>query len=287
MFATTDDILTMTVLWVTGFSGVYLFVVYGWNMVHAWLTRLERRFDLVLNQQLLMNIPAKAAMGFTLGGGLLFGLAAWAFFESGFALLLGIIPMVALPQMLFAKFEERRRKRLNEQIVDGITGLASGVRAGLTLVQSMQLMVKNQSGPIKQEFQQLLLEYELGIDLHLAMQNTTERIGSSYYRLLFSAIQAHRQRGGDMGQSLDRIGDSIREIQRLEGRLDALTAQGRWESYFMAGMPFVIIFILYFMFPTEIGQLFTEPLGRVILLVALAMIGTGFVWIRRIMQVDI
>jgi tight adherence protein B len=119
------------------------------------------------------------------------------------------------------------------------------------------------------------------------MRNTSDRIGSVYYRLLFSAIQAHRDRGGDMGQSLDRIAESVREIQRLEGRLDAITAQGRAQARFMGIMPFVIIGILWLISPDDTSKLLTEPLGRVLLMIALVMIGVSFMWIRRIMQVDI
>jgi tight adherence protein B len=189
--------------------------------------------------------------------------------------------------MIFRHLETKRKKRLDEQIVDGITTLASGVRAGLTLVQSMQLLVRNSTGPLKQEFRQLMREFDLGIDLHQAMRNTSDRIGSVYYRLLFSAIQAHRDRGGDMGQSLDRIAESVREIQRLEGRLDAITAQGRAQARFMGIMPFVIIGILWLISPDDTSKLLTEPLGRVLLMIALVMIGVSFMWIRRIMQVDI
>ena len=90
-----------------------------------------------------------------------------------------------------------------------------------------------------------------------------------------------------MGQSLDRIADSIREIQRLEGRLDALTAEGRSQARFMAAMPFVILAILWYIVPEDTSMLLTDPTGRLILLLAVILIGVGFVWIRRIMQVDI
>ncbi|MEX0741370.1 MAG: type II secretion system F family protein, partial [Phycisphaeraceae bacterium] len=189
-------------------------------------------------------------------------------------------------QMLLTHLEHKRRMHLERQIVDGITTMASGIRAGLNLVQSMDLLVQHAGGPIRQEFAQLLKEYELGIDLNRAMRHASERIGSTYYRLLFTAIEAHRQRGGDLGQSLDQIADSIREFQRLEGRLTALTAQGRSQARFMAVLPLGILFILGGIFPQETGQLLTEPVGRVILLIAGLLIAGGMVWIRRIMQVQ-
>jgi tight adherence protein B len=282
-----DDLIFRAIISLLCFAAVYVFIVHGWRRVVLLLRQQEKRLDTLLNHQLLMEVPARHAM---IGIGAIVTLAGVAGgLASGSSIGFILVAALALlfPQMIFRHLETKRKKRLDEQIVDGITTLASGVRAGLTLVQSMQLLVRNSTGPLKQEFRQLMREFDLGIDLHQAMRNTSDRIGSVYYRLLFSAIQAHRDRGGDMGQSLDRIAESVREIQRLEGRLDAITAQGRAQARFMGIMPFVIIGILWLISPDDTSKLLTEPLGRVLLMIALVMIGVSFMWIRRIMQVDI
>ena len=284
---TSNDLIYLGLISMCAFTGMYVFVVYGGRTLVRLLNRTERRLDLVLNHQLLLNIPAKMAMAIIAMGVIMVGLMLAAIGGSSFWFFAGALPALLLPYMVLNHLEDKRRKTLNEQIVDGITSLASGVRAGLNLVQSYQLLVRNSRGPIKQEFAQLMREYDLGIDLNTAMRNTSDRIGSSYYRLLFTAIAAHRERGGDMGESLDRIADSIREIQRLEGRLDALTAEGRSQARFMAAMPFVILAILWYIVPEDTSMLLTDPTGRLILLLAVILIGVGFVWIRRIMQVDI
>ncbi|MBI1367527.1 MAG: hypothetical protein GC162_02620 [Planctomycetes bacterium] len=283
----TYDLGYILMIAVCGFTATFLMVVYASDHVRRMLRRQERRLDMVLNQQLLLNIPPRIALGAIFAGVLLIGLIAAALGGSFFFFIIGAIPAMILPYVVINHLEEKRRKRLNEQIVDGLTTLTSGVRAGLNLVQSYQLLVRNATGPIKQEFEQLMREYELGIDLNTAMHNTSDRIGSSYYRLMFAAIQAHRDRGGDMGQSLDRIGDSIREIQRLEGRLESLTAQGRAQARMMAAMPIVIVFILWGMFPADMAKMVSDPIGRLIMLFAGGLIALGFVWIRRIMAVDI
>lgn len=251
------------------------------------LLLLETRYDRVLNQQLLLNVSARLMM-ILFGVGIIgLGIIAGLYASSVIFFVATISVSLLIPGVIIKHLEEKRLNKLNEQIVDGVTSLASGVRAGLNLVQSIELLIKNGTGPIKQEFEQLHREYTLGMDLNQAMHNASDRIGSPYYRLLFGAIGAHRTRGGDMGQSLDRIADSIREIQRLEGRLDALTAQGRAQARMMGAMPFVILAILFVIMPEETAKLFTEPVGRVMLLCAIGLIAAGFVWIRKIMTVDL
>lgn len=284
---TVDDYLLHAVISVMAFSSVYLFIRYGWETVMAKVNRMEARFDHVLNHHLLLDIPPRVAVMLTGCAMLVAGLLCYLIGQHVIFFVGGAAAGLALPNAVIAHVQEKRRKKLDEQIVDGVTTLASGVRAGLNLVQSIELLIRNSKEPIKQEFAQMHREYELGMDLQQAMHNASNRIGSSYYRLLFGAIAAHRSRGGNMGESLDRIADSIREIQRLEGRLDALTAQGRAQARFMGVMPIVVVGVLWVIMPQETQKLLTEPVGRVILMVAVAMIAAGFVWIRRIMAVDI
>lgn len=283
-----SDELVLHILVSAGlFLSVAMLVRLGVPEIGRMIHRLEARFDHVLNYQLLMGIkPRHAIYGIVLAMLVAAGFT-WALLGSALGAIIAAVLVLALPNAVINYLEAKRRRRLERQIVDGITSLASGVRAGLTLVQSFQLLVQNSTGPIKQEFTHLLREYELGVDLNQAMVNASNRIGSSHYRLLFAAIAAHRTRGGDVSQSLDRITDSIREIQRLEGKLQTLTAQGRNQAWMMAGMAIVVMIILYFIDSEGMTQVLMRDSGRLILLIAGLFVLAGFLWIRKIMSVDV
>jgi len=236
---------------------------------------------------LMMDVNPKVIVWITLCSVALAFLAGMLVASS---VLLGVILsaiMVFVPHFVIKHLEFKRLQKLEIQLVDGLTTLASGVRAGLNLVQSMQLLVENHRGAIQQEFAQILREYEMGMDLNQAMRGASNRIGSSLYRLTFTAIEMHRIRGGDSADSMDRIAESIREIQRLEGKLDAVTAQGRAQANFMAVMPIVIIIIMFVILPAHTQLLLTDPRGRMILMLAAGLIAAGYFWIKKIMQVDI
>ncbi len=269
------------------FAAAFCLVYFGWPYVGRFIERQTRRYDTVLNRELLLNIPPRLAVYLSGGIVLLTGLIAAGLGREIGYFLIGALVGLFIPNLLISHFEAKRKEKLEQQLVDGITSLASGVRAGLNLVQSMEVLVQNQTGPIKQEFANLLREYSLGVDLNVAMRHTSDRIALRSYRLLFAAIEAHRQRGGDMGESLDRIAEAVREIQRLEGRLQTLTAQGRWQARFMAAMPVVILGIMYLIVPDDVTRLFVEPGGRLLLLIAAGLIAAGFFWIRSIMEVDV
>ncbi len=268
------------------FCAVFFFVSFGYHATLAFVKRQEAWYDYTLNQRLLLGVDPRTCFYMSVLGVVIVASMGYLLLDLP-GLLIGAIIGFVLPIVSIKHAEAKRARKLDEQIVDGVITLASGVRAGLNLVQSMENLVANSSGPIRQEFNQLLAEYQMGIDLNQAMRNTSNRIGSSNYRLLFTAIEMHRLRGGDAAESLDRIAESIREIQRLEGKLDALTAQGRTQANMMATMPVVIIVIMYFIDSEGVSMLFSNPGGRMILFIAAFMIFIAFIWIRRIMDIDI
>ncbi|MCC7192603.1 MAG: type II secretion system F family protein [Phycisphaeraceae bacterium] len=269
------------------FVSVAMLVRFGWPVLRQLLARQERMFDSVLNHDLLLEIEPRLAVA--LWAGIIVASSVIVGYIVGGILwfIIGAILGMMIPNVTIHYLAEKRRTRLDEQLVGGVTTLASGVRAGLNLIQAMELLVQNSVGPIRQEFAQLLREYQMGLDLNRAMRNTANRIGSSNYRLLFTALEMHRIRGGDSGESLDRIADSVREIQRLEGKLDALTAQGRMQARFMIVVLLAIVGMLYAIEPDNFVLLFTEQSGRIVLVLIVALLVTAFAWIRRIMEVDI
>ncbi|MEM1353603.1 MAG: type II secretion system F family protein [Planctomycetota bacterium] len=268
-------------------AGVYLLIRYGIGPGKRWVNRQAVSYDRVLRRQLLLDIDPIHAVWFNIGSVIIVFLATT--FLTG-TLIVGMLfagVTVFIPHFTIKHLEVKRREKLERQLVDGLTTLASGTRAGLNLVQSMQLIVDNYKGPMQQEFRQILSEYEMGLDLNLALRAASNRIGSMLYRLTFTAIEMHRVRGGDSSESMDRLAESIRDIQRLEGKLDAITSQGRLQALFMAAMPVVIIFMMFFLLPDHTRLLFTDPRGRIMLMVCVLMIAGGYFWIRKIMQVDI
>lgn len=271
----------------TVFTATFMFIYYGWGTLASIWQRQVQRYERVLVHELMIEINPGTAVGLALACILGCGLAAGLLTASLIWAVLAAGAAVFVPHVIIRHLERKRLERLDVQLIDGIVTLASGVRAGLTMVQAIELLVRNTTGPIHQEFAQLLREYQMGLDLNQAMRNVAKRVNSPHYRLLFSAIEMHRQRGGDSAESLDRIAASIRELQRLEGKLDALTSHGRYQANLMAAMLLGVLFMYFLIEPQSVMLMFVEPLGRVFMMIAAAMIALAFFWIRRIMAVDL
>jgi len=282
----------MGVLWFVStlviFVGTAVVVFVGGRPLVDVLKYQQQQYDTVLRRQLLMNVSPRAAIVMTVLFVVAMGLLGYGVDPGPIGVLAGLAIGVVTPPLVLRSLRRRRLKKLEEQIVSGIQTLASGVRAGLNLVQAMGIVARDGPVPLRQEFSHLLQEYEFGLGLEDAMNNAVDRIESSDFRLLFSALQTHRERGGDLGETLDRIAESIREIQRLEKRVESLTAQGRATARALGVMPLVVLAILYFaVSPEGVREMFNTNMGKALLTTMLALNIIGFLWIKKIVSLDI
>ena len=281
--ALTEMILPGLMIFGLCFAAVWL----GAKPFLSFLRQREREYDVVLRRRLLIDVNPRLAAWASIGLGPMLAVFVYAVFPSLVLAFAVAVLGVFLAVFIVRHLSQRRMRKLEDQLVGGIQTLASGVRAGLNLVQAMQLVARDGPKPLRQEFEHLLREYEFGMSLDEAMRSAAVRIGSGDFRLLFAALLTHRERGGDLGQTLDRIAESIREIQRLESRVEALTAQGRATARFLGVFPLIMLGILRLITPESVKALFEDPVGKGILMVILALTMFGYVWIRKIMQVDI
>jgi tight adherence protein B len=211
---------------------------------------------------------------FTLGinwvAGLLFGAAA-----------------VIAPRMIFNILREQRKALIAQQLVDALGLLANSVRAGLTLPQAMEVLVREMKPPITQEFGRVLQEYRLGTDFDEAMLNMARRVESRDLDILVNAVMVTRRSGGNVGEIFQNIAATIRERIRIEGKIRALSATGNMQALVMSAMPFAIMLVLWFMQPEYVYQMFSTSLGLLALALVVIMVVAAFFWIRWIMDIDI
>ncbi len=194
---------------------------------------------------------------------------------------------VFFPRLLVAFYRKRRIRRFNVQLVDALQSMASALRAGLTFIQAVEHVSKESPAPLGQEFNLLVKEVKLGVPLDQALTNMAQRVGSEDLELVVVSANIARSLGGNMAEMFETISGTIRERFRLEGKIDAMTSQGRLQGWIVAAMPLALAVVLNFMRPDLMQPMLGHPFGYV-LVASIAILETlGILWIRRIVQVDI
>ena len=195
--------------------------------------------------------------------------------------------MLCGPWYLLRRMAQRRRLKIEDQLADAMVMLANAVRAGLSLAQSLDVLAAQCPKPISTEFRQIVGEYNMGKPLEQTLQDARVRLRSENFALFAAALLASHQSGGRLNEVVERIAQSVLELQRLERKVIAETAQARKSAVYMAIAPFFILVVYYFVDPENTTLLFKQGAGHVILAVALTLNLIAYFWARLILNPDI
>jgi tight adherence protein B len=192
-----------------------------------------------------------------------------------------------LPIILVKHYRKRRIKKFNVQLVDALQAMANAFKAGLTFPQAIEHVAREAQPPLSQEFGLFVKEVKLGVPLEEALVNMGRRVGSDDLELVVVATNIARQLGGNMAEMFETISSVIRERFRLEGKIDALTAQGKLQGWVVAAMPAILGMVLNYMRPDLMEPMMDHWFGYVLVSIIAVMEVLGVIIIRRIVNIDI
>jgi len=182
---------------------------------------------------------------------------------------------------------DRRRQRIEAQALDTMELLASGLRAGYSVPQAIDLVARHSPEPTASEFALAAQEIALGVQLFEAIKRLAERTANKDYELVAIIIRVQHEVGGNLAHILDSVGSTLRERIELRRQVNALTAQQKLSSMVLTVLPFGLLLFLFVMDRSFVEPLFTTFIGRLILAVAGTMVFLGWFFMRSIGRMEI
>lgn len=206
------------------------------------------------------------------------------------AVLLGIVTLILgwkIPKPLVDFFEERRKRKYQVQMVDALNLMANGIRAGLTVPQSIGMVVDELPAPISQEFNLVLQQAKIGVPLDEALENLKQRVYTEDNEMFVTSVTILRETGGNLAETFDTIVSVIRERVRLQLKIETYIASGKIQAYIIGAMPFAMIVMFGSGDPEYFPLLFGTFLGLVALVVICGMVGFGMWVIMKIINIKV
>ena len=247
-------------------------------------TRWWQRFKEILKLA-EVNIPPVQLLVGTL---ILTLFVAWlmATFVSGIFALLGLaVPLFVRGLILYRV--EKRRRAFADQLADNLDVVASGLRAGHSLVGGLSLVVKDAAEPSRTEFQRVIADEQLGVPLEDALTLVAQRMKSREVEQVALVSSLQRETGSNSAEVLDRVIENIRERQGLRRLVRTLTAQGRMARWVVSFLPLGLLLVISFVNPTYMKPLFTHASGRLMIAVGAIMIVAGSLVIKKIVNIKV
>ena len=193
-----------------------------------------------------------------------------------------------VPTFLYRRYRHKRLERLESQLPDALNIMVSSARSGRSLPQALGSVGEKMSGPVGEEFTLMAREYrEGGMNLEGVLERAKNRVNVESFKMVCSALIINSNRGGDVLHILERMADSIRELQKLKKKLKTETAEVRMqEKIILVITP--AFGLLICAFDADIPRLLfgTVP-GNVLLMIVVVLQMFAVWWVRRIIKATV
>jgi tight adherence protein B len=247
----------------------------------TWRKKLARANLKLTPAEFAASHLATTAAGFT---------AAWIVLAPGDPIVAVILSAIGffVPRIYVGRLISQRLIAFETQLPDSLSLWVNALRSGYSVLQSMEAIARDAPEPTKTEFQRVVKEVQLGIDMPDALEHLLDRIESDDLDLVVTAVNIQREVGGNLAEILEVISTTIRERIKLKGEIRVLTSQGRITGYLISFLPIGLALFLNMASPGYMGQMFDDRgCGWPMIGIGLTLIGIGTAVIQKIVDIEI
>ncbi len=204
-----------------------------------------------------------------------------------FISIIGLLIGFKIPDLFVSSIKKKRMKKLNGQLPDALAIISNGLRAGFSFTQAMSVAANELESPIRDEFLRVIRDNSIGKTLDEALMDLSYRTDDEDIDMFITALIIQRKVGGNLAEIMDTIGATIRDRMRIRGEIKTLTAQGRISAMIISALPFFVAFMIFILNRDYILELFKNPIGIGMVVIALVMQVVGIFIILRLADIEI
>lgn len=184
-------------------------------------------------------------------------------------------------------FEQRRRNEFDREFATTLHSISSSIKAGLSLKESLEVCLDVSNPVVRSEIQHALKLHAVGYSIEDSLDALRTRTPTELCNLAVSSMIISNQVGGNLPQMLVKIVSSIKERERVESRLKALTSQGRSQAAILVAAPPLLGLGMWLFDPSKAAILTSTAVGQILLCLAIALEITGILVTKRVMKLEI
>ncbi|MEM8945557.1 MAG: type II secretion system F family protein [Planctomycetota bacterium] len=179
---------------------------------------------------------------------------------------------------------QRRERTLRNQLADLAAVMSGATRANMSPPAALDHALRESSMPLTGLMTRVVDDYERNIDLPRSLTALGARLDLDALNLFTTAVSVTLDLGGRLEVALERIAESIRDQQRLEDKLEALTANGRNALVLLAMFPFAFAGFFYFIDPTGFDLVLASTYGQIGVGLGLGLVYLSVRWGKAILD---
>lgn len=192
-----------------------------------------------------------------------------------------------LPFLLIKRFKKIQVEKMEQQLPDALMLISGGLKSGASLSTALFQLTNECLPPLKNEIALIIKEQKVGLPLNDALFNFQQRMPINAVILMTTSIRIALETGGELAETLTKAAETLRQINQSEGKIKALTAQGKMQAWVVGLMPIALILVLSQMEPEAMDKLWSTPAGWIALAGIAIFELMGMIVIKKIVNIDV
>jgi tight adherence protein B len=190
----------------------------------------------------------------------------------GLALGIGVVIGAGFPHMAVNFHIKRRLNKFITRFPDALELLTRGLRSGLPISETMNVVSSELPGPVGEEFKLINDRIRMGRTMDDSLQETANRLNMAEFSFFCITLAIQRETGGNLAETLANLADVLRKRAQMKLKINAMSSESKASAYIIGSLPFIVFFLLYSINPIYMGHFFTDE--------RLIIAGIGaFIWL--------
>ncbi|MEP1420731.1 MAG: type II secretion system F family protein [Erythrobacter sp.] len=193
--------------------------------------------------------------------GLTLTVAVLIFLQSGAPLLalgIGAVIGCGLPHFVVGFFIKKRTNNFVAKFPDGIELLVRGLRSGLPVAETLQVVAEEVPGPVGIEFKGVVERIKIGKTMEDSLQEAGDRLGIPEFNFFTITLAIQRETGGNLAETLSNLADVLRKRSQMKLKIKAMSSESKASAYIVGSLPFIVFGLIYWINPDYLGQFFID-----------------------------
>ena len=193
--------------------------------------------------------------------GIALGVAVIVYLRTGAALLSLIVGMVVgagFPHMAVNFFINKRTNAFNTKFPDAIELLVRGLRSGLPVTETLQVVAQEIPGPVGLEFKAIVERIKIGKTMEESLAQTGDKLGIPEFNFFCITLAIQRETGGNLAETLSNLADVLRKRAQMKLKIKAMSSESKASAYIVGSLPFIVYIMIWWINPNYVAGFFTE-----------------------------
>ncbi len=161
------------------------------------------------------------------------------------SVILGLFLGLLIPHMVIGFLIKRRVANFTKRLPDAMELLVRGLRSGLPISETMNVVAAEIPGPVGEEFRAVGDKVRIGRTMDAALQETADRIGTPEFQFFCISLQIQRETGGNLAETLSNLANVLRMRGQMKLKIKAMSSESKASAYIIGSLPFIVFGLIW------------------------------------------